>query len=207
MDVSYRQIAKRLAQGMPVEGQDYSDIIEGYIRSIEAMPVEQQAALKASFIFSSMAPKDERQDLFQALVEQCLTELAKFDGQIKDPEAYCYTVARHRRWDFWKQSKRRTKILNGGFISLEEPVQNGDGQEVELKELIADDLDLESEINSQLDCQAVLDTMPDEFSAIVVKRLDYKKQNRDSKLSSSEVNKLWRYVNQNGDKIREAIRA
>ena len=57
MDVSYRSIVKLLARGMPIGGQDYSDIIEGYIKSIEAMLPEQQSTLKSAYIFSRKAPE------------------------------------------------------------------------------------------------------------------------------------------------------
>ena len=210
MDVSYRSIARLLARGMPVEGQEYSEVIESLTKSIKAMPVEQQSPLKAAYIFSSLAPREERQDLFQTLVEQCLTELAKYDGHIKDLEAFCYTVARHKWGDKWKQKKNRAKILNGGFVSLNKVVpsthQDGDIPEVELHELLAGKLEwttirptnLESEINSELDSQAALDTLPDRVKAIVIKKL------LDSgRISSSECNILHRHIKQNGHKIRE----
>jgi len=98
MDVSYRSIAKLLARGMPIDGQDYSDMIEAYIKSIEAMPPEHQHTLSASYIFSSLARTYERQDLFQELVAYTLSELAKYDGRIKDlAQAYirCYPEEPH----------------------------------------------------------------------------------------------------------------
>ncbi len=201
MDVSYRSIAKLLARGMPIDRQDYSDIIEGYIKSIEAMPPEQQTALKASYIFSNLSREYERQDLFQELVAYTLDELAKYEGRIADLEGFCYTVARHKWGDWWKKKKRRKGILNGGFLSLNELVQNDDGQEVELQELIAGEIEFESKLNSELDSQAILNTLPDKVKAIVMKKLIGRER-----LSSSEHNTLWRYTKQNGDAIREAIK-
>jgi len=65
MNVSYRQIAKVLAKGMQLGGQDYSDKVEEYIKSIEAMPVEQRATLSAAYIFSCKVPKEEREDILK----------------------------------------------------------------------------------------------------------------------------------------------
>ena len=202
MDVSYRSIAKLLAHGIPVDGQDYSDMIEAYIKSIEAMPPEHQHTLSASYIFSSLARTYERQDLFQELVAYTLTELAKYDGRIKDLEAFCYTVAKHKWGDWWKQKKRRKRILNGGFLSLNQLVRDCDSQEIELHETIAGEVEFESNLNSELDSQAVLNSLPDRVRTIAEKRLL-----NCEKLSSSECNILWRYAKQSGDTIRELLRA
>jgi DNA-directed RNA polymerase specialized sigma24 family protein len=202
MRVSYRSIAKILARGMPIEGQEYSDKIEEYIRILKRMPNENQQALKASFIFSCLAPKRDQQDLFQELVAVTLTELARYNGRIKDVEAFCYTVAQHKWKTLYRNKKRRLKVLNGGFISLNTPVQNVDGKERELQDSIAGEIEFESELISKVDCKAVLDKIPDRIRAIAEKRLLH-----GETLSSSEFNILWRYRKQNRDKIRELLKA
>ena len=201
MEVSYRRIAKLLARGMPIEGQEYIDIIEGYINSIEAMPNEHKQTLRASYIFSCLAPRDDRQDLFQELVAYTLTQLAKYDGRIKDVEAFSYTVARHKWGDWWKQKKRRRQILNGGFISLNKLTTDNDGEQIELQDLIADDLGLESELESKLDSQALLSSLPNKIKAIVVKRL-----NRQTP-TNHQYQMLARYREENECAIRAQLRA
>ena len=205
MNVDYRQIAKVLVSGMPLEGQEYSSKVEEYIKVIETMPVKHQQALRASYIFGSMAPAEERQDLFQDLVDHVLTKLAKRNGQVKDLEAFCYTVAKHKWGDWWRQKKRRRQILNGGFISLDERLENGDREEIELHKLIPGEAGFQDRINSKLDSLAVLNTLPDRVKAIVLKRLDYKKPKNGNKVSSSECNTLWRYARQNEKRIRALL--
>lgn len=202
MNVSYRSIAKVLAQGMPVDGQEYSTIIEDYIRSIEAMPLEQQATLSAAYIFSRKAPFEERQDLFQHLVAHVLGLLSKWPDPIKDMAGFCYVVSRHEWMRVTRERKRHSRMLNGGFISLEEPIRDSLDGGIELKDTIASDLDLESELNSELDCQAVMNTLPDRVKAIVNKRLL-----GGQKLSNREYERLARYREENEKAIRELIRA
>ena len=83
---------------------------------------------------------------------------------------------------------------------MNEPIPDSDGQEVELQEFIAGEVDFERKLNSKLDSQAVLDTLPDRVKAIVIKKLLDKQR-----LSSSECNILHRHIKQNGSKIREAL--
>ena len=201
MQFSYRQIAKVLAHGMQLDGQEYSELIESYIKSIEAMPLEQRAALQAAYIFASKTHRDERQDVFQTIVAYTLTELAKYDGRVKDTEGFCYTVARHRWGDWWKQRKNRNHILNGGFISLNALATDGDKEIRELHEFIADDLNIESEVNSEIAYHEALNTLPDRVKAIVVKRLNYQK------LSTHEYEILARYREENEKAIRELLTA
>ncbi len=200
MNVSYRKIAKVLAYGMPLSRQGYSEKVNEYTSTIETMPADQRAALQASYIFSTMTPKEERRDMFQDLVACILTELGKNNGRIKDIEGYCYTVAQHRWSNWWRNRKRRKQILNGGFTSLDVAIQNGEGQEEFLTELISGETEAEDKITSELDCQAVLNILPDRVRVIVEKRL----LNRE-RLSSSECNILWRYAKRNRDTIRELL--
>jgi len=207
MDISYRQIAKMLARGMPIEGQEYSELIESYIKSIEAMPLEQRSTLRASYIFSCKAPREERQDLFQELVSHSLTQLAKCDKRIKNIEAFCYRIAQRRWKDLRVQKRRRLEILNGGFLSLNVTVSDSEYGDIELQDTIAGETDFESELNSELDSQAVWDSLPDNVKPIVEKRLDFGKQNRGYTIKHSELKKIWRYAKKNEDAIREALRA
>jgi len=199
MDVSYRSIAKLLARGMPIDGQDYSDIIEGYIKSIEAMPPEQQSTLKSAYIFSRKAPEAERQDLFQHLVAHGLAVLASWPKPILNTAGFCYGVARNE-WKFWtRKRKGRLKILGGGFLSLNEPVRDSLDGDIELQDAIAGEVEFESKLNSELDCQAVLNTLPDRLKTILAKRLN------GYTISSADQKALSRYIKKNGDTIRELI--
>jgi len=199
MDVSYREIAKVLAFGMPLDGQDYRVKIESYIKSIEAMPVEQQATLQASFIFSRKAPREERRDLFQHLTAHILELMATWPKAIRDKHAWCYVVARNEWKRITRERKRHTRMINGGFVSLNEPVKRSESQETELQELIAGEVEFERKLNSELDSQSLLYTLTDNIKAIIDKRL-----NRE-KLSSHEYEKLARYREANGETIREAL--
>ncbi len=202
MDVSYRKIAKALAHGMPIEGQEYSELIESYIKSIEAMPLEQRAALQAAYIFSRKTPKEEWQDLFQHFVAHGLKILSKWREPIQDIAGFCYVVVRNEWKRVTRERKRHIRMLNGGFLSLNVTVGNTEDEDRELLDTIADDLDLETELNSKLDSQVLLDTLPYSVKAIVKKRLL-----GDEKISTHEYEKLARYREENGKAIRELIRA
>jgi len=201
MKIYYRGIAKLLAKDMPLEGQDYRAKIEEYIKSIKTMPKAQQSALGAAYIFSDMLRGYNRQDLFQELVAHILTVLAKRKGSIKSIDGFCYKVARNKWNDKLKQRDKRKKLLNGGFISLNRPVINSDDdREKELQDLLAGEVEFERKLNSKLDSQAVLDSLPDRVKAIVIKKLIDKER-----LSSSECNILHRHTKKHGQKIREAL--
>jgi len=200
MNVSYRSIAKVLAQGMPLDGQDYSDKVEEYIKAIEAMPVEQQSALKASYIFSRKAPREECQDLFQDLVSKCLTALAK-NAPIRDPEPFCYKTVRLAWLDRTRYRLRPIEKLSREAYRLNSPVIDSDGGETELQELIAGEVEFERKLNSKLDCQAVLDSLPDRVKAVVVKRL------KGQEVSTADYKAAKYYTTKHENSIREAIRA
>lgn len=200
MEVSYRSIAKLLARGMPLEGQDYSAKVESYIKSIEAMPVEQQATLKASYIFSRKAPREERQDLFQDLVSSCLTVLAT-KTPIRDPDPFCYKTVRLAWLDRTRYRNRPIEKLAREAYRLNSSVIDSNGQETELQELIAGEVDFEHKLNSELDSQAVLDTLPDRVKKVAVKRLS------GLDVSNADYKAAKRYTTKHEKTIREALRA
>lgn len=200
MNVNCRDIAKVLLQGMPIEGEDYINKLNEYVETIEAMPVEQLQVLRASYIFSRMARRDERQDLFQALVSNGLDYLAKYEGRIRDVERFCYTVAQHKWRDFWLKNKRHKLMLNGGWISLNEVVRAPSGEEIERQELVTSEVDFETRIVLKLDSQAVLNALPYRVKKSAIKKLN------GQKLSSHDYERLARYREQN-DTIQEVLRA
>jgi len=202
MKVSYRTLAKVLAYDMPLDGQEYSDIIEWHVKSIEAMPLKQQATLKAAYVFSRKAPKEDWRDLFQHFVAHGLKILSQWPEPIKDIAGFCYVVVRNEWKRVTRERKRHIRMLNGGFLSLNVTVGDTEDERRELLDTIADDLDLETELNSKLDSQAVLDTLPDRVKAIVKKRLL-----GGEKISNREYERLARYREENGKAIRELIRA
>lgn len=201
MEFSYRQIAKALAHGMPVDGQEYTEVIEGYIKSIAAMPLEQRVLIQAAYIFSRKAPREEWQDLFQHFVAHGLEILSQWPETIKDIAGFSYVVTRNEWKRLTRERKRHIRMLNGSFLSLNVTLDNTEDEGIELLDTIADDLDIESELNSELDSQAVMDTLPDKVKAIVDKRLNHQQ------LSSHEYERLARYREENGKAIREALKA
>ncbi|MBA7519036.1 hypothetical protein ES705_11110 [subsurface metagenome] len=213
MEVSYRTLAKALAYDMPLDGQEYSDLIEWYIKSIEAMPSNHQETLRAAYVFSRKAPKEDWRDLFQHFVAHGLEILNQWPEPIRDIAAFCYVVVRNEWKRVTRERKRHIRMLKGGVVSLNKIVPSaypdGDGREVELQELLAGKLEwttrldysLEREITSTLGSQAVLETLPDGVKAIVKKRL------LSGKLSGHEYERLARYREENGKAIRELITA
>lgn len=203
MKVSYRSIAKLLTYGMPLDGQDYKVKIESCIKSIEAMPVEQQATLKASYIFSRKPhglPIEERRDLFQDLVSSCLTVLAT-KRPIRDPEPFCYKTVRLAWLDRRRYSNRPIETLTREAHRLNSPVIDSNGQETELQELIAGEVEFERKLNSELDSQAVLNALPDRVKDVAIKRLS------GLDVSNADYKAAKRYITKHQNSIREALKA
>ncbi len=98
--VTYRQIAKFLCRGLPIEGADFGDRVSEVTQTIEQMPPAQQQALQCAYIFSHKVPRQQREDLFQQLIQAILTSGTE---DIK----LAYTIARCDWISFWDKYKTR----------------------------------------------------------------------------------------------------
>lgn len=201
MRVSHRKIANVLLEGMPIHDKEYTQKVNEYIETLKHMPIEQFHVLQAAFIFSRKIAQEERQDLFQHLVAHILEIMSKWDKPITSTSGFCYKVARHEWMHFLRDKHRHIRMLNGSVLSLNVIVEDSEEGEIELQNCIGDGVNFESELNSKLDTQALIDTFPDRVKAIVHQRLN------GQKISHLDYKVLNRYIKRNGDKIRELIKA
>lgn len=151
----------RVEHRLDDEQAEYSDRVEAYIVAIRAMSIENRHAIRAAYIFSRKAPKEEREDLFQELMVKLL--------EVRAPtEALAYTIARCDWRDWWKSYRTRA-----GFVetSLNSVVLNNDGDEVEYGELLVGEVEFERLVDGKLDGQAIWDHLPDYIKRLVSKRL------------------------------------
>lgn len=185
LKVSYRDIAKMLCGALPVEGQEYGLKVSEYMETIKRLPVESRLALKTAYIFSRKVPKEEREDMFQELV------IAVLEVQTKDePFAYAITRCDWRNW--WRKYMTRQHYYGG---SLNRTVQDSDGQEVELAELIVGEAEFENRMDGELQAKRIWLQLPDTIKPIINRRI------AGYALNATERQRLSRYVKKEGYKL------
>ena len=161
IQVEFRTIAKFLVKGIPIDGQEFGIKVEETIATIKKLKPAQRTALKAAYVFAKKVPQDERQDLFQELV------LALLERSTKD-EKLAYAIARCDWIDWWKRFTTKQQYAR---VSLQSTVEDADGNETELSELIVGECEFERKMDGLLDGKALWAKLPNEIQAIVQKRL------------------------------------
>lgn len=187
MRVTYRQIAKVLVRGLPLNNNEVASKVEEYIRVIEAMPEKARLALQSAYIFASKVPPDEREDMFLELFGQVLKAFnhQKIKTQIaRVNETFAYKVARCDWLTWYRDCKRHQPHWAG---SLNEVTTDEDGHEVELIDTMVGEAHFEDETVAKLDAQRIWDSLPDTIKPIIKKRL------RGETLTNAEKCKLHRY--------------
>lgn len=157
-EVTYRQLAKVFAKGLPVAGKEFGDLVDRFLVEIKAMPQADKNALRAAYIFSAKAPREEREDLFQELTLKLLEARA-------GDEALCYSIARCDWQNWWAKYKIRC------HFSLNTKVADDDGNVVEWGELLVGVADFEERIIGDLDGESLLNQLPSWVAKLVYKRL------------------------------------
>ena len=177
MRVTYRQIAKVLVRGLPLDDDEIASRVEDYVKDIEAMSDNQKLALKAGYIFASKVPKEEQADMFQELITAILE-----NGT--DSEALAYTIARNG-WIDWIRKKETLKCHLAG--SLNEVRTDQHGNEYELIDTIVGMDDLEDKVINRIEAQRLYRQLPRHIKLIV------KKLRRGEKLLKKERDKIYDY--------------
>ena len=162
IQVEYRQVAKFLVKNLPLDGQEFSAKVEEVLASIKKLRPADRTALKAAYVFGNKVPADERQDLFQELV------LALLERPTRD-ERLAYAIARCDWVDWWRKFKTKQHFFGG---SLQDIVEDGDGNETMLSELIVGECEFERKMDGLLDGKALWAKLPDNIKAIVQLRLE-----------------------------------
>jgi len=159
--VEYRDIAKMLAKSLPVEGSEFKDAVENNLKALKKMSQESKVALKSAYIFSSKAPKQDREDLFQELA------IAILEAKTKD-EPLAYSIARCDWRNWWQKRMTRANYLGG---SLNKTVSDGEGNEVELGELLVGEVEFEAKICDKLEASRLWNKLPEIIKPIIQNRL------------------------------------
>ncbi len=182
LEVTYRDIAKMLASALPVEGEDFREVVETHIQTIKALPKDARIALKTAYVFSRKVPREEREDLFQDLA------LAVLKVKTED-ERLAYTVARFDWKDFWRQYKTRS------HYSLDTVIEEEEGSATTLAELLVGEVEFERKINGKLDAERIFDSLPAKIKPLVDKRLIGKS------LNSTERTQMQTFIKTQGYKL------
>lgn len=177
---TYRNIAKMLASALPIEDDEFREVVERNLKTIRAMPKGQKIALRSAYIFSRKVPKEEREDLFQELT------LAILEQRVDD-ERLAYAIAKCDWRDWWAKYKVRSHYLAG---SLNARLESSDDQEFEFGELLVGEVEFERKMAGKIDGQALYSKLPEAIKPIVTKRL------LGRALTGPERVKLSRYVKQ-----------
>ena len=179
MKVTYRKIAIVMTKKFPTASDDdFNSKVNEYIEAMERLPLSQQLAMKAAYIFAALSPPEIREDCFQDFY------LAVHLKNTND-EALAYTVARRRWISKINQYKRRQEILNGHDL----------GQSTGCED------DCITRVESSVDVGRVWQGLPDKIKHIALKRLN------QQALTSTERSRLTRFNKYNGHKIRALVRA
>jgi len=129
-----------------------------FLKSFGPLIYGSVASLLAKF---SIHEPEIAEDIFADVIEKLLTSdcaaLRKFSWKSK-LSTWLVSIARNRTYDYLRRKKRRPTI------SLSTPIDNG---EDELERVIAQDLDLEHDIEVQMTLNEALDLIPDKDRLIV----------------------------------------
>jgi len=178
-DITYRNIAIMLVKALPVEGTQFTDKVNEYLKVIKAMPREHKAALKAAYIFSRKVPREEREDLFQELALTLLKAKTKEDR-------LAYAIARCDWRNWWQKYKIRQ------HYSLDTVIDQGDGDPITLGETLIGEIEFEHKMDGKIDGDRLWQKLPGNIKAIVSKRLIGKA------LNNTERSQLNRWIKSKG---------
>lgn len=177
MKVTYRQIAKILVRGLPLDSQELPQAIEQYTKAIEAMPEKARFALQSAYIFSSKVPPDQREDMFQDIVYAVLRKS-------KDGEGVAYMTGRGKWLDgLGGEHKKKHHPAS----SLNEVITTDDKGEIELGETIVGMDNLEDKIINRVEAQRIYRELPRHIKLLV------KRMFRGEVLLPKERSMVFRY--------------
>ena len=185
MKVTYRDIAKMLTRALPGADDSKTNQTENYITAIKALPAEARVALKSAYIFSRKVPRDDREDMFQELV------LAILKARTKD-ERFAYAIARCDWRNWWEKYRTREHYLGG---SLNEIIEDSDGQGIEVGELIVGECEFEFKIDGIIEAKRIWGKLPDIIRPLVQKRL------LGQALNPAERQRMSRFVRKDATRL------
>jgi len=186
--VTYRDIAIMLAKNLPLEGDDFASKVNDYLKVIKAMTSEAKTALKTAYVFSSKAPREEREDLFQELT------LALLKARTKDSKL-AYAMARCDWQNWWSKYKIRQHYSLDLVLDEHNDQSTEEGRNriaKRLSEMVIGKVEIENRLDGDMDGERLFNKLPAHIKPLVNKRLIGKTLNK------AERNQLNYYVRVHG---------
>ena len=155
-----RDIAKWLASGLPLEGEDFGQQVQTVERELLGMTKRNKAnlvALQTAYVFSKKVPKQERRDMFQELF------LTLYEHKMSD-NGLAYAIA-HGDWCNWW---RAYKIRSHYSLDMVADAECGDS----FGDLLVGVCDFEMQILGKINGDRLLEALPDYIRKIVQKKLN-----------------------------------
>jgi hypothetical protein len=159
--IEYRDIAKMLVKALPVENEEFALKVNEYMAIIKTLPKQAKIALECAYIFSSKAPREEREDLYQSLF------LALWKVQ-PDSKKLAYSIAKCDWLDFWKSYKTRQ------HLNLESITESEDNNPDNLANVIVGSIEYETRYDGNIDSETLWSKIPSDIKPIILKKLSGK---------------------------------
>jgi len=199
---TYQQVSKAMLGPNFDRDDSFIELVKQTSKQIEHLGVNARLAIEAGYIFSRKVPQSERQDLFQELVAAIL------DNGTEDA-AFAYTIARRDWQNWWAQYKLHSQYYQG---YLSETINNNDGEETELAELLVGEVEFENRQIDKLDAEMLWNQIPADIQKLVTKRLEGKplgvprrrkagKPKNSGTLNNTERSRLNRWAKTEGYKL------
>ncbi|MHB8084311.1 MAG: hypothetical protein ACYDHZ_00595 [Dehalococcoidia bacterium] len=157
-EITYRHIARMLVKSLPLDGDNFTAMINEYTATIKNLPKPARVALRSAYIFSGKVPREEREDLFQELA------LTLLQAGVTD-ERLGYSIARCDWQDWWSRYTIRQ------HYSLDSVVEDEDGNETTLANLIVGEVEFDRVMDAQIDAERIWEKLPANIRPIVQNRL------------------------------------
>lgn len=155
-----RDIAKMLASTLPVEGDEFGQMVSTIEAQLKRMTKRDKGsliALQTAFIFAHKVPRQNREDFFQDIF------LALYEHNVTD-NGIAYAIALHDWSDWWSAYKIRS------HYSLDSVANKETGQT--FGDLLIGVCDFEAQIQGKINGDRLLESLPERIRGIVQKRLD-----------------------------------
>lgn len=156
--IEYRDIAKMLVKSLPVQDEEFTLKVEEYMSIIKSLPKQAKIALECAYIFSTKAPREEREDLYQSLF------LAIWKVH-PDSKKMAYAIARCDWLDFWKSYKIKQ------HLNLESITDSEDNSPENLADMIVGSIEYETLYDGKIDSETIWSKIPSDIKPIILKKL------------------------------------
>lgn len=187
-EIDYRKIATMFVKALPVEDSEFRTAVDNCLSEIKALPVEAKNALWASYVFSSKAPIEEREDLYQTLAVKLL------EANVPD-RALAYSIAKCSWVDWWRAYRIRQHLSLDSIVEGEDAQDSGEDRGRSLAEMVVNDIDYQLRLDGQVQASFIWDKIPRDIRPIVSRRLEGRA------LRADERQALSRWTRAHGYKI------